>query len=192
MTSTCAPRNTSAQPGDRYGVTSRCLGNDHDIIVAGSWRDVTLPLRKTKQTYPLQTCYEHNMLPLLHAVCLKVLVFFFLSWTLNEWIIVPSQAHQIGSSLPPSTQQLPPIRGLFYILLKRASPPTSTYFLGVLNGGFPSLRNRVPLMWTDSHGYLSGWITNCLNLQYEKFLIPRGTLIIFCEIQGYSKLLSGF
>jgi len=37
-----------------------------------------LPLRKTKQTYPLQTCYEHNMLPLLHAVCLKVLGFF--SW----------------------------------------------------------------------------------------------------------------
>jgi len=26
-----------------------------------------------KKTYPLQTCYEHNMLSLLHAVCLKVL-----------------------------------------------------------------------------------------------------------------------
>ena len=76
MTSARAPRNTSAQPGDRYGVTSRCLGNDHDISVVGSWRDVTLPLRKTKQTYSLETCYEHNMLPLLHAVCLKVLVFF--------------------------------------------------------------------------------------------------------------------
>ena len=76
MTSTRALRNTSAQPGDRYGVTSCCLGNDHDISVAGSWRDVTLPLRKTKQTYPLQTCYEHNMQPLLHAVCLKVLDFF--------------------------------------------------------------------------------------------------------------------
>ena len=77
MTSARAPRNTSAQPDDRYGVTSTCLGNDHDISVAGSWRDVTLPLRKTKQTNPLQTCYEHNMLPLLHAVCLKVLDFFF-------------------------------------------------------------------------------------------------------------------
>ena len=76
MTSARAPRNTSAQPGDRYGVTSRCLGNDHDISVAGSSSDVTLPLRK-KKTYPLQTCYEHNMLSLLHAVCLKVLVFFF-------------------------------------------------------------------------------------------------------------------
>ena len=75
MTSARAPRNTSAQPRDRYGVTSRCLGNDHDISAAGSWRDVTLPLRK-KKTYPLQTCYEHNMLSLLHAVCLKVLVFF--------------------------------------------------------------------------------------------------------------------
>ena len=73
MTSARAPRNTSAQPGDRYGVTSRCLGNDHDISVAGSRRDVTLPLRKT---YPLQTCYEHIMLSLLHTVCLKVLVFF--------------------------------------------------------------------------------------------------------------------
>ena len=72
MTSARAPRNTSAQPGDRYGVTSRCLGNDHDISVAGSWRDVTL-----QKTYPLQTCYEHNMLSLLHAVCLKVLVLFF-------------------------------------------------------------------------------------------------------------------
>ena len=71
-----APRNTSAQPGDRYGVTSRCLGNDHDISLAGSWRDVTLPLRK-KKTYPLQTCYEHNMLSSLHAVCLKVLVLFY-------------------------------------------------------------------------------------------------------------------
>ena len=78
MTSARAPRNTSAQPGDRYGVTSRCLGNDHDISVAGSLRDVTLPLRNTKQTYPLQICYEHNMLPLLHTVCLKVLVFFLL------------------------------------------------------------------------------------------------------------------
>jgi len=57
-------------------VTSRCLGNDHDISVAGSWRDVTLPLRKKTKTYLLQTCYEHNMLSLLHAVCLKVLVFF--------------------------------------------------------------------------------------------------------------------
>jgi len=30
-----------------------------------------------QKTYPLQTCYEHNMLSLLHAVCLKVLVFFY-------------------------------------------------------------------------------------------------------------------
>ena len=74
MTSARAPRNTSAQPGDRYGVTLRCLGNDHDISVAGSWREVTL-----QKTYPLQTCYEHNMLSLLHAVCLKVLVLFFQS-----------------------------------------------------------------------------------------------------------------
>ena len=82
MTSARAQRNTSAQPGDRYGVTSRCLGNDHDISVAGSWRDVTLPLRKKKtKTYPLQTCYEHNMLSLLHAVCLKVLVFTLVT----EW-----------------------------------------------------------------------------------------------------------
>ena len=64
--STCTA-NTSAQPGDGYCVTSRCLGNDHDISVAGSWRDVTL-----QKTYSLQTCYEHNMLSLLHAVCLKV------------------------------------------------------------------------------------------------------------------------
>ena len=70
VTSARAPRKTSAQQGDRYGVT------DHDISVTGSWREVTLPWRKTKQTYPLQTCYERNMLPLLHAVCLKVLVFF--------------------------------------------------------------------------------------------------------------------
>jgi len=80
-------------------VTSRCLGNDHDISVAGSWRDVTLPLRKTKQTYPLQTCYEHNMLPLLHAVCLKVLDFFlcgsenkqrlFPYTTLTDWFEEP-------------------------------------------------------------------------------------------------------
>ena len=75
VTSTRAPRNPSAQPGDRIGVTSRCLGNDHDISVAGSWRDVKLPFT-TKKTYPLQTCYEHNMLSLFHAVCLKVLVFF--------------------------------------------------------------------------------------------------------------------
>ena len=74
VTSARAPRNTSAQRGDRFGVTSRCLGTDHDISVAGSWRDVTL-----QKTYPLQTCYEHNMLSLLHAVCLKVLVFFFKS-----------------------------------------------------------------------------------------------------------------
>ena len=73
-----APRNTSAQPGNQYGVTSRCLGNDHDISVAGSWRDVTL-----QKTYPLQTRYEHNMLSLLHAVCLKVLVFFF-TW-IRSW-----------------------------------------------------------------------------------------------------------
>jgi len=46
VTSARAPRNMSAQPGDRYGVTSRCLGNDHDISVTASWRDVTLPLRK--------------------------------------------------------------------------------------------------------------------------------------------------
>ena len=72
MTSARAPRNTSAQPGDRYGVTSRCLGTDHDISVAGSWRDVTL-----QKAFPLQTCCEHNMLSLLHAVCLKVLVFFY-------------------------------------------------------------------------------------------------------------------
>ena len=38
-----------------HGVTSRCF---------------------YEKTYPLQTCYEHNMLSLLHAVCLKVLVFF--------------------------------------------------------------------------------------------------------------------
>jgi hypothetical protein len=37
-----------------------------------AWRHVAF----TKKTYPLQTCYEHNMLPLLHAVCLKVLVSF--------------------------------------------------------------------------------------------------------------------
>ena len=72
MTSARAPRNT-AQPGDRYGVTSLCLGNDHDISVAGSC------LYEKKKTYPLQTCYEHNMLSSLHAVCLKVLVFFL--WT---------------------------------------------------------------------------------------------------------------
>jgi len=75
VTSARAPRKTSAQPGDRYGVTSRCLGNDHDISVSGSWRDVTLPLRK--KTYPLQACYEHNMLFSHNAVCLNVLVFFF-------------------------------------------------------------------------------------------------------------------
>ena len=79
VTSARAPLNTLAQPGDRYGVTSSCLGNDHDISVAGSWREVTLPLRNKRKTYPLQTCYEHNMLPLLHAVCLKVLVFFHYS-----------------------------------------------------------------------------------------------------------------
>ena len=53
--------------------------------VAGSWRDVTLPLRKTKQTYPLQTCYEHNMLPLLYATCLKLLVSFFFEVCWNIW-----------------------------------------------------------------------------------------------------------
>ena len=75
MTSARAPRNTSAQLGDRYGVTSRCLGNDHDISVVGSWRDVTL-----QKTYPLQTRYEHNMLSLLNAVCLKVLVFILVNF----------------------------------------------------------------------------------------------------------------
>ena len=71
VTSARSPRNTSAQPGDRYGVTSSCFGKDHDISVAGSRRDVTL-----QKTYPLQTCYERIMLSLLHAVCLKVLVFY--------------------------------------------------------------------------------------------------------------------
>jgi len=47
-----------------------------------------LPLRKTKQTYPLETCYEHNMLPLLHAVCLKVLVFFFFRYRERESFLV--------------------------------------------------------------------------------------------------------
>jgi hypothetical protein len=41
-----------------------------------AWRHVAFT--GEKKTYPLQTCYEHNMLSLLHAVCFKVLVFFVL------------------------------------------------------------------------------------------------------------------
>ena len=114
MTSARARRNTSAQPGDRYGVKSRCLGNDHDISVAGSWRDVTLPLRnKKKKTYPLQTCYEHNMLSSLHAVCLKVLVFFFL-FKPHVSPIPPSLVRafllcDIKSTCSPSTLTLIPV-----------------------------------------------------------------------------------
>ena len=54
---------------------STCTAQHVGAATRSIWRDVTLPLRK-KKTYPLQTCYEHNMLSLLHAVCLKVLVFF--------------------------------------------------------------------------------------------------------------------
>ena len=47
-----------------------------------AWRHVAFT---EKKTYPLQTCYEHNMLSLLHAVCLKVLVFFFLHFYRASW-----------------------------------------------------------------------------------------------------------
>ena len=57
LTSARSPRNTLAQTGYRYGVTSRWLYE--------------------KPSKPLQTCFEHNMLPLLHAVCLKVRDFLF-------------------------------------------------------------------------------------------------------------------
>ena len=56
---------------------STCTAQNVGAATRSIWRDVTLPLqKKRKKTYPLQTCYEHNTLSLLHAVCLKVLVFF--------------------------------------------------------------------------------------------------------------------
>ena len=79
------------------------------------WRDVTLPwqrpryerswfmawrhvaFKRYKQTYPLQICYEHNMLPLLRAVCLKLLVFFLLLLPQNR--IPTSQASATDSGV---------------------------------------------------------------------------------------------
>ena len=47
VTSASSPRNTSAQPGDRYGVTSRWLFRKHVGAARRSlWHDVTLTLRK--------------------------------------------------------------------------------------------------------------------------------------------------
>ena len=72
---------------------STCTAQHVGAARRSIWRDVTLPWQRPhqrsgfmawrhvafteKKTYPLQTCYDHNMLSLLHAVCLKVLVFFF-------------------------------------------------------------------------------------------------------------------
>ena len=72
---------------------STCTAQHVGAARRSIWRDVTFPWQRPryqrsgfmawrhvafteKKTYPLQTCYEHNMLSLLHAVCLKVLVFF--------------------------------------------------------------------------------------------------------------------
>ena len=70
---------------------STCIAQHVVATRRSIWRDVTLPWQRpryqrswfmawrhvpfTKKTYPLQTCYEHNMLLLLNAVCLNVLVF---------------------------------------------------------------------------------------------------------------------
>ena len=73
---------------------STCTAQHVGAARRSIWRDVPLPWQRPryqrsgfmawrhvaftkKKTYPLQTCYEQNMLSLLHAVCLKVLVFFF-------------------------------------------------------------------------------------------------------------------
>ena len=88
VTSARSPRNTSAQLRDRKvweAVTSRCLGNGRSDASCKQYCGVSawykeFSVSASYKQYVSDECtsrQKHNMLSLLHAACLKLLVFFF-------------------------------------------------------------------------------------------------------------------
>ena len=93
VTSARSPRNTSAQlRGVKVweAVTSRCLGNGRSDATCKQYGGVSASYKQfsvsasynqyvsDECTYNIQSHQKHNMLSLLHAACLKLLVFFLI------------------------------------------------------------------------------------------------------------------
>ena len=88
VTSARSPRNTSTQLRDRKvweAVTSRCLGNGRSDTSCKQYGGVSawykqFSVSASYKQYVSDECtsrQKRNMLSLLHAACLKLLVFFF-------------------------------------------------------------------------------------------------------------------